>query len=859
MKLSKISSLICAAAMLFCSIGGLPVSAAEKETVNRTISIVYDNSGSMFLNGGKNMWCQAQYAIEIFASMMNEGDKLLVYPMCHVTVEGEGGDYFYDGSPLVIASDADRKKIRNIKTDFSRTDDSGMHLDNTPLESVDAAHAGLSGAGGEKWLIVLTDGDKFYSGKTELNPGKTKEALEERFARYIADENIIYLGIGTGLSKPQPGTASENVYLAETADSARVPTVLTEMCNLIFGRDVLPSKYYTENSVQFDADLSGLYLFIQGEDIGNVSLSKDGNAMPYLRSFEPKYGTAGCMSGDYYTAGYKEFRTDPSLQGFIAVYSDLPAGTYSFSYTGKKSSIAFYYELDADLAVMLFDAYDQPVTDPSQVLPGDYSLVYALVDKHGNVIDSELLGDVNYELTYTLNGEKHTENAHAKSSVKSIHLDETTEFSVDSIEGTYLSGYRVRKSGAQLGFLSIPFRGVKGAAKSLEVLIEGTIGNIDADRVEDCGILYVTFLHDGEPITGEDLDRVEFRSSSSNPSLVCRTERTENGYAVTLGAAQENGVLTPGMYNVDFDAAYSSDTEESSSARGRVSFTVNEVSDRMDVEFRNPETYFTLADIAKEKAEPIRTDISVNGEPVPDEFLRELSFNASADGMALITEPLYGESAYLIRFDPENLPDTGSYAINVTADGVTDRMGREMSAEKTLRVKVALLPGWLATLIGAGIAALLVTAAVLISRIPALPKNIEVYGATIKVGGKTVASGSAKAIYPKHGKTRTLTIVGNGALRNQNFSVRLVPAKGSCLSTPSKKRRAMVRFDSISASANVDEVNISKVASRDRKTRKMECDAKKDFTMPKQFEFSGSRDFDGVSKKFSVSGNIRYK
>ena len=66
--------------------------AATKKEISRVISIVFDNSGSMYEEKDKpiSSWCRATYAMEVFASMLNDSDKLLIYPM-HPIQDGKNG------------------------------------------------------------------------------------------------------------------------------------------------------------------------------------------------------------------------------------------------------------------------------------------------------------------------------------------------------------------------------------------------------------------------------------------------------------------------------------------------------------------------------------------------------------------------------------------------------------------------------------------------------------------------------------------------------------------------------------------------------------------------------------------------
>lgn len=75
----------------------------QKTAAKRSIAIAYDNSGSMYgdYQGHYAMdtWCQAVYAAEVFAAMLNESDTLLFYPMHDVLI---GGQRYSRSSPFVM-------------------------------------------------------------------------------------------------------------------------------------------------------------------------------------------------------------------------------------------------------------------------------------------------------------------------------------------------------------------------------------------------------------------------------------------------------------------------------------------------------------------------------------------------------------------------------------------------------------------------------------------------------------------------------------------------------------------------------------------------------------------------------------
>ena len=119
----------------------IPAVQAEKPETTRAIGIVFDNSGSMYTimsdtQDNRWAWCRATYAAEVFASMMNEGDQLLLYPMNKIVLGKTGTTEYTMHSPLVINNPQEAETIRQIYT---------LKADGTPFDAVTAAYNGLLG------------------------------------------------------------------------------------------------------------------------------------------------------------------------------------------------------------------------------------------------------------------------------------------------------------------------------------------------------------------------------------------------------------------------------------------------------------------------------------------------------------------------------------------------------------------------------------------------------------------------------------------------------------------------------------------------------------------------------------------
>ena len=838
--------------LLLAGLASLPnrsFAMSGKNVPKRTIAIVYDNSGSMFQGDGKT-WCQAQYAMEVFASMMNQGDKLMIYPMWGITIGNNGGtEYsFQENKPLIITDDKKQiESIRNIYTPFS----TGNAY--TPIESIDAAVEGLKKEDGEKWLIVLTDGDKFWENPTGLNPyelnqNQTKKALEDRFREDIKYSNVMYLGIGTGIQAPQIQSPNNFLYEARTAAPANVPSVLTEMCNIIFGRDALPGKYYSANSVNFDIPLSKLYVFIQGENISSVKLSGNGQTLKSSKSFEPHYGTLG---GRKINANYISI-PDETLQGTIAVYENVPAGTYSCDYSGKMSSIAYYYEPDVDVALKLLDASGREITSADEVGPGDYQLVYYLTDLNGNPVESELLGRTDFQIDYQLNGKDYSEKA-SKSGSFPLHIGVGDEFKVPHAQAEILSGYKIEKSGDDLGFLGRGIKPQKVNVREFKVEVTYPKEQYDADDID--GIYPVAFYKDGVKLTGAELDNVRFEASATN-GLICECKRTNDGYEIHLKAPADKDAIQIGKGTIHAKGTYSSDTEEPISAEGEVPFEILDVSSELTMSFEGNNMYYAIMDLPKDNG--FYVNLYYDGQPLTEEQMSQIQFSIDAEDMTLKYERDPGESRYHVISDPEAEQHKGFHTMKATASGIRDRMGHELTAEKKQIVELGTIPGWLRLLIILGAILLLIALIVFILTRPALPKRIKVVNSRVVIDGEIQRINVGQE-YDKSGNKRNFgvsALIGPG---KEGFRVRLVPAKGSYVITPSKNRKAMVIADSVSKRGYVTDLMLNRqFALNEKKKLESIVPAKGNFNLTKNFSYSGTKMVNGVSVDYTVTGDLRF-
>jgi len=404
--------LMLASAVAALCVGSSAEDGIEDNTPTRAIAIVYDNSGSMFIKEDRGVkydtmaWCRATYAIEVFASMLNEHegrdpDKLLIYPMNQLSA---GGEVCERGQRIVVtAGDEDE---RALIRDFQTANDGGT----TPIESIDWAMDGLkSETADEKWLIILTDGITFHRGGASMEPDETKSALEDKISACLGDVNVAYLGIGKDIKEPV-ANGKDRIYISSVAKNAKqVTEKLSEMCNSIFGRAQLKDGYFrNDREINFDVSMRKLIVFLQGKDISDVSLkSADGKTVAPSSTVDTKFSDKGVADSKY-----EEWEVDKDLQGRVVTYEGCPSGEYTLDYKGNNPVIDVYYEPNVELKGSLFlqEGGQETEVHPENgepLVPGKYAFRLALYDKGAGgdaeaPVESDLVGDPEYHIAYTI-------------------------------------------------------------------------------------------------------------------------------------------------------------------------------------------------------------------------------------------------------------------------------------------------------------------------------------------------------------------------------------------------------------------------------------------------------------------------
>ena len=533
--MKRIISLFLTVILLFtCVIVGSTTVYAAKTDSSRGIAIVFDNSGSMY-DAGDQAWCRATYAMEVFASMLNKGDTLQIYPMHPITV---GDKEFTMQNPLQITDAAQASTIREILTK-----DAG----GTPIESIDCAVQGLQKIKTDKkYLVILTDGGTFSKNGYGLTKDRTKTELDKRIqANANKSMSVMYLGIGSEACTPNT-KESEYFVKKQAVNTADVLSMLTDMCNLIFGRDTLPKNHISGKTMDFDISMKKLIVFVQGDNISDLKVkSESGDPVGKLiSSQQTKYSTKG--ASDYKSVA------DTSLQGMIVTYQDCAAGNYTIEYKGTATNVEVYYEPDADLEFIFTDSEGNNV-DLNSLYEGEYKVSFGMKDaKTGKLISSDLLGNPHYEGSYTINGEKTAITHDGQSGEVPITLKMNDTFEAD-LTVTYLSGYTISKNSTDFGW---PKGGVKVLAPPLgkfDAKLTVSQDYILIKELEQTPAFVVDLTIGGKKLTAEEFDAVNLTVDCGGIAHTVTPKKEDSQYLIKLEPTKG---IAEGSYHINVDAKY---------------------------------------------------------------------------------------------------------------------------------------------------------------------------------------------------------------------------------------------------------------------------------------------------------------
>lgn len=482
-------------------LGETSVYAQEKPT--RVINVVYDDSGSMIREKGVyfDTWCQAKYAMEVFAAMLDEKDTLNVFVM---------SDYYKtDGSKKARLSlsgsedSADRvRKIHDMLTTAG----------GTPFAAVEKAYSELkSMVADDKWLVVLTDGafNKPYSDVA---------SVDAKLNEYVADGTIKVMFLAIGSEPASISEKKDQIFFKKAVNNNEILPRITAICNKIFKRNTL-SLDKASKSFEFDVPLDELLVFAQGQDVSIKSIRPpDGTSVDPVSSVNVKYSEVADIA----------FSNDPNvkvatnLKGVVATFTgDFRPGKYFLDVTGA-DTIEIYYKPNVHIGAKLYNLEDEEI-NKDKIVSGDYVLKFGFIGADNDFIEeSALLGKVDYSATVNntdINGNLISENSGLYKSGDIIHV-ERGSLSIEVKAGflEYMKAedtidFKVQQAGEKLDLLF-------GENPTYELT---TNGLVNGDRP-----IVLTVKQKGELLSKEKWELMDIPEVSSEKNITLRCERGQD-------------------------------------------------------------------------------------------------------------------------------------------------------------------------------------------------------------------------------------------------------------------------------------------------------------------------------------------
>lgn len=539
-------------------------ATVSKNVKTYEIAVVFDNSGSMYDN---QAWCRAKYAMEIFSSMLHydNGDVLKIFPMWPVTTDGSkpssGGSFI----GIEIRGSSDINKISNLYT---------VSPSNTPFAPILEANDALQASSAkEKWLVVLTDGAFNQVARTDSTRQMSSDDLRKRLLNISSSGiKVQYLGFGGATSlKSEEG---QNFYAKKSTDQS-LKDDLISICNTIFQRSVLPTKYISGSGINLDMSMRSLIVFAQGADAKITGLkSETGESIGIkLDSGQRKYSTISA-GGKYSNAPI-----DDTLAGQVVTFDACPKGKYELVYSGA-DAIEFFYEPDVDIKMTLTNDDGEEVDyTQGNIASGDYTVNYSIVDAvtGEDVTKAELMGN-DVSLHSKVRTSDGTETPFENGEKITLKPDDSTKVIV---EGTYLKDYTISTEDDPLAFpdLKIDFPEIQKF--EVELTTEQSSSWYQIGKEGNWKPIRATLTIAGVPLTDEQLARTKLDLNFSNDiEYSIKPINGESAYEIMVGYGEDGKYKEPtcGSYKVEATATYTDEFGQESSDSDSMGFDVQKYS-----------------------------------------------------------------------------------------------------------------------------------------------------------------------------------------------------------------------------------------------------------------------------------------
>lgn len=263
--------LACLLCLQVVSVSTLAVEdAGSPKHIPRVVSVVFDNSGSMFENTDR--WAYTSYAMQAFAAMMGSEDVLYVTYLngpagtVKVDLSGSGKHTSVADFGKIIFGGGTPNKVQNGADCLIR--EYGQHKDNAKY-----------------YLVVMADGE-LNSGEGILADHIATVTASTKLALPDADFNTIYFSMKSGDNAQIAGATS---YFASSSD--QIVNTLKNVSAEIMGRTAVNHKV-SGNQLSFDLKYPALSIAIFAQ-------KQNGDFSGFRASVQLGGKNLACQVGNY--------------------------------------------------------------------------------------------------------------------------------------------------------------------------------------------------------------------------------------------------------------------------------------------------------------------------------------------------------------------------------------------------------------------------------------------------------------------------------------------------------------------------------------------------------------------------------
>ena len=332
-------------------------------STSRAVAVLYDDSGSM--NRPTSRWIGANFSLQVMASLLNEGDVLL---MSKMNAQPQPKRYEVPGDIDALLSNLRAESAPKGETPYAGIEEL--------LQSLKDSKAT------EKWLLVVTDGE-FNGFSPEVAQRQIDTLVKPLGIRVV----FLLIESGSDFKAARYWQKAGGATVVQAASGSEVPVRMEEIATMLTGRDANGISLVRDGNdlvISSRFPLRGVVALLQGDSGTRISSAIGGPTVMTLRSHlaRSRQRLAGIpeaadiahvLSKEGVAAGDQIMRlrlSGPGSRDRIKIYPEVAARmeVKVFGSDGKalqrdsQGYLSYCQDEEIDLRTQLIGTDDKPIT-----------------------------------------------------------------------------------------------------------------------------------------------------------------------------------------------------------------------------------------------------------------------------------------------------------------------------------------------------------------------------------------------------------------------------------------------------------------------------------------------------------------